>query len=944
MLMCSTANVFGQDSLFYNATDTLPGTADSLKSSEILSGITISPDAFSSNAKYGADHKTFFDPRRNLVYLYGNAFVEYEQFSIRNADYIEVDLNDNVATARILPDSLKHLIGNTVYDTVASEVIDTIVTEDNDAFAYEEDFIDGAEIDPYTGEPIQPGLEEQQARPVEGGGELPGHKPGTPVFSDGTNEFDANEMRYNFKTGKGKVYQAVTFQSNLYIHGTETKFIESKDPKDTTQTIYNKHAIFTTCNAPHPHFGIWSNKQKIVPNKEVIVGPSNLQIMGIPTPLVLPFGFYPIVPNAKEGLIVPSYEYSQQWGFGLRGIGWYQPISEHMNATARGDIYFNGSWLIDVQSNYRQRYKFNGGFSVSFSNRIQELDQSLEKQKNRTFALRWNHSQDQAAHPYQNFSASVNFTTGGFDKLNYNQANRVLNNNTSSQISFRREFPGTPFSMTANISHSQNSNNRSVSFTLPSFDLRMRSLQPFKRKQRVGAEKWYEKVLLTYSGSFDNRIQTTDTTIFQPELWKSQKYGAQHQVGMNASYRLFNYISVTPSINLNERWYFDRVRKNFVSDPVIELDTMMTVDNQLIITRDTVSYGRVEQDTMTGFFPVHDISASLNFQTALYYTKLSSKGWFRGFRHVAKPSVSLSFKPDYINSPWNYTDTLNRIDRGPDYLERYSLYEDGIYGAPSTSPGNFNVSYSLRNVLEAKFWNKEDSTANKISLFKTFDFSGTYNPRADSLKFSMINFNANTTFFKGITYFRFTTQLDPYALDDQNRRIDRFYYQTGQGLLRFNGINASLSTNMTIGQIRELLSRPEPVGESDDEDRPVQQQRSQGLLDNFRVSHEIRFVWDPRRDQDVFRLSTNNVRLSGNVELSQNWGVRVGNFGYDFQRKQLTYPDFGFTRDLHCWQLSFSWQPTRGTFLFNIRVKNAPLDFIDLPYKRGIQDTGYSPF
>src|SRR5690606_7781518 len=395
MLMCSMSNVFGQDSLFNNATDTLPGVTDSLKSSQFLSDITISPDAFTSNAKYGADHKTFFDPRKNLVYLYGNAFVEYEQFSIRNADYIEVDLNTNIATARILPDSLKHLIGNTVYDTVVTQIVDTPSLDEDEYQAFGDE-LEEVEIDPFTGEPVQPALEDRLAQPVEGGGALPGHKPGTPVFSDGTNEFDADEMRYNFKTGKGKVYHAVTFQSNLYIHGTETKFIKSSDPQDSTQTIYNKNAIFTTCNADHPHFGIWSNKQKIIPNKEVIVGPSNLQIMGIPTSLVLPFGFYLILPNAMAGLIVLSYEYSQQWGFGLRGIGWYQPISEHMNLTGRGDIYFNGSWLVDLQSNYRQRYKFNGGFSVSFSNRIQQLEQSLEKQKNRTFALRWNHSQDQS--------------------------------------------------------------------------------------------------------------------------------------------------------------------------------------------------------------------------------------------------------------------------------------------------------------------------------------------------------------------------------------------------------------------------------------------------------------------------------------------------------------------------------------------------------------------
>lgn len=944
-LICILGEGIGQNPDLLNDRDTIPGVEDSVKVEQITDRIKISPDAFASNVKYGADHKTFFDRIRNLVYLYGNAFVEYQDFSIRNADYIEVDLNKNIATARLLPDSLKHLIGDTQYDTAVAEIPPPEETEDfeEDEF-FDDELMDGMEIDPVTGEPIEPGQDRRNAPAVQNDGNLPGHKPGTPLFSDGSNEFDATEMRYNFKTKQGKVFDAVTFQSNLYIHGKQTKFIEKITPLDTTQTIYNKNAVFTTCDAPEPHFGIWSNKQKIVPNKEVIVGPSNLQIMGIPTPLVLPFGFYPIVPEAKEGLIVPSYEYSQQWGFGLRGIGWYQPISEHMNLTARGDLYFNGSWMLDVQSSYRKRYKFNGGYSISFSNRVQELPQSEEKQKNRTFALRWNHSQDQAAHPYQNFSASVNFTTGGFDKINYNDANRVLNNNTSSQISYRREFPGSPFSMTANISHSQNSNNRSVSFTLPSFDLRMRSLQPFKKKKKSGRENWYEKILLTYSGSFDNKIQATDTTVFQPDRWLSQKYGAQHQVGLNSSYRLLKYISVTPGVNLTERWYFDKIQKNFISDPVIEYDTIETVDGMLIPVADTVSYGYVHKDTMNGFFPVHDVGASLNFQTALYYTKLSSKGWFRGFRHVAKPSVSLSFKPDYANSPWHYTDTLNRLDRGPEYMERYSVFEEGIYGAPSTSQGNFSVSYSLRNVLEAKFWNKKDSTENKISLFKTFDFSGNYNPKADSLKFSMINFNANANFFKGITYFRFTTQLDPYALNEQNRRIDEFYFKSGKGLLRFNGFRAGLSSNMSIGQIRDLFHREADGGGEEDDGNKKDSKSQQALFDNFRVSHEVQFVWDPSRDKDAFRLTTNNIRLSGNLDLTEKWSVRVGNFGYDFERKQLTYPDFGFSRDLHCWQLSFNWQPTRKTFLFNIRVKNAPLDFLDLPYRRGIQDSGFQPF
>ncbi|GAA5222097.1 putative LPS assembly protein LptD [Membranihabitans marinus] len=932
---------FGQDTLIQNEEDSLSHTLDSLKS-EKFSKIKISKDAFSSGVVYGADHKTYFDRKKNLVFLYGNAFVEYGLFSIKNADYIEVDLNTNIASARLLPDSLKHLIGNTVYDTIVPQVVevDTLEDEYNDNLGFE----DGQEIDPITGEIIE-NPDERKAEKVQSDGTLPGRLPGTPIFSDGQNEFDAKQMRYNFKTKKGKIYEAVTFQSNLYIHGREAKFIENLTETDTNQIIYNRGALFTTCDAPIPHFGVRSNKQKIIPNKEVIVGPSNLEIMGIPTPLVLPFGFYPIVPTAKAGLIIPSYEYSQTWGFGLRGLGYYTPISEHMNLTTKGDIYFNGSWLVDAQSSYNYRYRFSGGFSVSMSDRKSEVVGSIEKSSSRSFSFRWNHSQAQSAHPYQTFSASVNFSTNGFDKINSNQAERVLNNNTSSQISFSRQFPGTPFSLNGNISHSQNANVRSASFELPSVNVQMRSLQPFKRKNAGGSkEQWYEKILLTYNSKFKNKIQATDTTIFKPNEWKSQDYGVQHTASLSSSYRLFKYINVTPSINVNERWYFDRVDKQFESNPVIEFDTVFTEDGQSLITSDTVSYGSLVVDTLNEFNAIHGFSASLSLQTARYFTRQWEKGWFRGFRHVYKPSVSVSFTPDYQD--WGYVDTVNVLNTRAEYEEvRYSPFENGIFGAPSTGKGNLSLNYSLRNVMEAKFFNKEDSTTNKISLFKTFDFSGNYNPYADSLKFSMINFSANTTFFKGITYFRLSAQFDPYATNDLGQRLGEFSYKTGS-LLRFNGLSAGLSTNMTIAKIRELFSGgpEEGSGEKGGEKKEKQGSQSTGIFDNFRVSHEIRFVWDPSKDIDVFQLSTNNIRLSGNIDLTENWGVRVGNFGYDFERKQLTYPDFGFSRDIHCWELSFSWQPTRKTFLFNIRVKNAPLDFIDIPYNRGIQDSGYSPF
>lgn len=135
---------------------------------------------------------------------------------------------------------------------------------------------------------------------------------GKPAFKQGDQDVSASRLKYNFKTYKGIIYDVQTMQEGMNVVGTKGKFFGAGDDTTKVNVIYNKNAIFSTCNLEHPHFGIRSNKQKLVQDKVAIVGPSNVEIGGIPTPLWLPFGFFPITQGLRSGLIFPrDYEFSE---------------------------------------------------------------------------------------------------------------------------------------------------------------------------------------------------------------------------------------------------------------------------------------------------------------------------------------------------------------------------------------------------------------------------------------------------------------------------------------------------------------------------------------------------------------------------------------------------------------------------------------------------------
>ncbi len=782
---------------------------------------------------------------------------------------------------------------------------------------------------------------------AEGQTDSLGQLTGAPRFSNEDMQFTARRMRFNFETMKGIVYDARTTQQGVHVHSQKAKFIGARDSLHD-DVIYNQGALFTTCDLPHPHFGIHSKKQMLIPNKLVIVGPSHLEIADIPTPLWLPFGFFPLSQGKRTGLIFPrDYEYSEQWGFGLRNVGWYFPINDYWDLTLTGDLYLKGTWGLNARARYRKRYKYNGTLSLGYARRRVEVEGLPRFEPSTSF--RWSHNQDASAHPYQTFGGSINIQTNNFQRVNRNDAQSVLQSQMSSNLSWSRRFDG-PYTLSVSFNHSQNTNTRQMTISFPNINFQTQTLYPFRRRQRVGPERWYERINLRYTGEARNTFTATDTSLFRRQTLQEAQYGLRHTVSSNASFNLFKYFQVGPNLSYKEVWYFNTIRKEFTFDPetAIAQDTLYNPDDStdFQVIFDTLHYGSVRDIVEWGFKPLRQFSAGFRVGTNLFGTLLFKKGWVRGLRHLMKPSVSFRYAPDYTEPGWGYFDYV-RTDIRKDELERYTIFERGIFDKPSASGKQMAINYHISNTFEGKFWSRRDSATRKVVLLRSLNVSGSFNFAADSLRWSPLRLSGNTAFLNGITTLNFGAEWDPYQLDARGRKIDRFYFaQTGKPL-RFVQATAALSTRMTVKRLRDLL-RGIRTDEAEAQAPPQQQRPAEedllSLFENFSISHQINLRVEAQGDSVQTQVSVHNLSMRGNVQLTNNWSLTVGNIGFDFVSGQLTYPDLGFYRNLHCWEMGFNWQPLRGTYSFFLRVKPGALDFINIPYTKNNADAPFSGF
>jgi len=743
-----------------------------------------------------------------------------------------------------------------------------------------------------------------------------------PEFKQGTQESNQDSMLYNFKSKKAVIWGLKTEQQGVYISG-----IQSKKVNDSTH--YIKRAQFTTSNKPKPDYYIQTSKVKVVPGKKVVAGVSNLVIADVPTPLFLPFAYFPITKGRASGILFPTWGQNSNQGYFLQNGGYYMAVNDYLDLALIGDIYTNGSWGFRAESNYAKRYRYTGNLSTRFENLINSERGFPDYSKASNFNIRWTHSQDTHASPNSRFSASVNFGSSQFFRQSLNEFSTplFLTNTFNSSISYQKKFVGTPFNMTSSITLAQNTNTKLIDMSLPSLQISMDRIYPFAPKSGI-KKNALQNMGLNYNLRADYKIQTSDENFFKKAMFNNARSGIQHDFASSTNLKLFKYFTLSPSASLKKVWYFDQIEKHYDENRA-----------------------EVVTDTLSGFKSFNEYNTSLSLSTVLYGTFNFKKGRLQAIRHTLTPNISFNYKPDFS---YYYKDFQASAD--PTDIKEYNPFQNGIYGGPSSGLSE-SIGFSVNSVLEAKVMPKDstEAKAKKITILNNLSFQTSYNIAADSLKWSPVSMNAGTQLFNNKLSLNLNAILDPYAIDDNGRKFNKFNIDNGGGLFRLTSAGVSMNFSVSDDLFSKDKSKTTSNKQQNDNffgkdlnsraneeevpnDGKTTKKTAELYNSDIPWKFSIRYSINYNNNIGQHEITSNSVQISGDVELTPKFTVGI-NSGYDFKNKGITYTQLRFERDLDSWRLSFNWIPlgNRSTYYFYIGVKASV--FSDLKWdKRQVPD------
>ena len=714
---------------------------------------------------------------------------------------------------------------------------------------------------------------------------------GTPKFKDGGQEFESTELHYNFDTKKGYVTEIITQEGEGYIQGKTTK-------KMSDSVYCVKHGMYTTCDEhDHPHFGLNMSKAKMIKDKKIFVGFTNLELEGIPLPIFIPFGFFPITKKATSGIIMPTYGEERMRGFNLRGGGYYIYINDYIDMNITGDIYTNGSWGLQYATQYRKRYKFNGNLNFTISKNYVSEKGLPDYQESSDWSVRWTHTQDGKANPYSSFSASVDMSSANNNYYNANTVDGIANQRKQSSISWSKKWPESPFSLSGSFNHSQNSRDTSIAITLPNLSLRMTQIYPFRKKGKSGEMKWYDNIGVSYSAELRNSIQTKEDKLFKSSFERDWSNGFKHNIPISLQFKIAKDVTFTPSLNYNGYLNLKTIEKIWIPDT--------SANGGQFITRD-----------VPGLNYSHDYSASgsIGYTPTIYGMFMFKPGCkVVAIRHMIRPSISASYTPAIKplgNYKKSYFDGEKEVE--------YDIHE-GLTYRPNTTGGkqSGSISFSLDNNVEMKVRNDKDTTGDeefkKVKLLESFRLSTSYNPFADSMNFSNISISARTKILNNKVDLNFSGTIDPYAIDTNNVRYNKYHGKLGRLT------NATISTNFSFsadnGQNKE--KKNDLVGGFYDDyvdfDVPW----------NISISYNLTYSKpSPYKSPTISQI----INFSGDLSLTPKWKLTFQS-GYDIKNKEVTSTSFSVTRDLHCWEMTFNCMPfgQHQSYNFEIHVRSSLL-------------------
>jgi len=755
-----------------------------------------------------------------------------------------------------------------------------------------------------------------------------GKRYGKPEFTEGDQAFTSEEMQYNFRTRKGLVKNVITKEGDGYLHGELVKKLDNN--------ISNMlHGGYTTCNLEHPHFSIQFTKARVIPNNKIVTGPAFLTIEDVPLPLILPFGLFPNKRGQTSGVLIPTYGESTNRGFYLENGGYYFGINDYMELRLVGDIYSRGSWAVKPLFNYRKRYKFSGTFNFNYAINTDGIRESPSFTRKRDFRLSWSHRQDPKARPKSQFNASVNFGSSTFNKYNPVSAQDHLTNTFGSSVSYSTNFKNK-VSLTAAVRHSQNTTNKSVSLTLPDIAVSSNRIYPLRKPGKATNLKWYDNLSLNYAMSARNEINIHEETLFKRQMWDSLQNGVQHKIPLSLSIKVMKYFTLTNSVDYTERWYSKSILKRWVNDSLFsETDTIV---------------GYVKTDTLSGFKAGRDFSFNSSLNTTLYGMVQFKKGPVRAIRHVIRPSVSFSLRPDFGRPEFGYYKEVQKDTLGN--MQRYSIFSDGrftsIYGSPPDGKSG-RVGLSLNNNLEMKVRSRKDTITGmkKVMLIESFTIGTSYDLARDSLRWSPLSISARTTLFKKLQV-QYSASFDPYIQDSLGRALNRFEWDVNRRLLRRDNSswNFSLAYNFGSGKNKPANKvDPNPPPDATSDQLQEIATNPQNYIDwnnpwDLSFNYTLRFtgVMDPKTEK-VKRDMVQTLGFNGGINITPKWKLNLTS-GYDFESGKLSYTSVNVYRDLHCWEMRFNWIPIgyMKSWNFYIKVKASILQDLKLNRKKDFRD------
>lgn len=723
-----------------------------------------------------------------------------------------------------------------------------------------------------------------------------GKKIGNPVFKDGEQEMNADKIIYNIKTKRGKIYNALTKQGELLVIGSEIK-------KDSTNVVYMKDMKCIPCQYEDARTIFRAPKAKIIPDDKIVTGPMYLEIGGVPTPLGLPFGFFPNSKRQHNGILIPTFGNSTTQGFNLRNGGYYLGINDKTDMTIRGDIYGNGSWALNTTNNYNVLYKASGYTYFGYSQfNIGDIDIPKTYSKQKAFEVRWTHTQDNKSNPTIRFSANVNYVKNqAYNRINATNSGQFLQNSFQSNINFTKSYKLSSLSL--NATHSQNSISKQVDITFPALTYNINRFYPFRREGAI-KQTVLDKIGINYLLEAKNTLSGKDSTLFMGSVLDSLKYGIKHSLPISTNFNLFKYITVTPGLNLSAVMYTKYTQKDFIN-------------------------GKLKTSTNNGFAGAYDANFSTAFNTKVFFDYFFNKGKVKQIRHLLIPTVSYLYRPDFGKTQYGIWKSVQVDTIGT--RSNYSIFQNSIFSGPSQGEQN-SVAINLSNNIEAKLKQKTDTgfIYNKRTLMQNISMGTSYNFAADSFNMSLVNITARTKLFK---YFdvNASSNFDPYGYDKNlNRRVKEFNYNYSNEFARLTNANFAVNTSFSSN----MLEAAKKTRQAPSITNGAEQGAKNDLDETEKLpwNLNIYYVLALNNPNDRKLQPTQTLNFSGDLMPTKYWKIGVTS-GYDFTNQKISYTSFNIYRDLKCWEARIDWIPfgLRKSYNLTINLKTSMLSEFKIP-------------